>query len=495
MSLTPERENSEPRWIVRRQNIVLEKLKRGEIEDVRFSQKLPVDEIVAFGMKQGLLQAGLRSFPDPRKRFEVPIEVILLSQILQRLHNEHSLLLAPYMLNDATLITKLGYNASHLEEGFNERNVNEREAPFHGETLKHLLMQVKPQTLLRWFNRDLLSYWRSQSPGRTRQYILDGTDLEVPAEHVGKYSGAGSRRNRDDTYTHGYKVVWLAEIIDRKSVIVALALGPAHRNEQELAKQCVASFEFEPNSTLICDRGFVDGAWITHLKQERGVDVTIPLKRNMHCVIDCVELANERGLWKPHPTREDQQIAEIGEKPGDLLWSECPVLESGVLSRFRQKDGSWAEVLFVTTKKGRTGAQILAEYDQRSEIEDHHRQLKLFQGIEVLPSRKFPQIVFRILMGVVGYNLMQLFLNSEHCESFEEYSLKTHRQKRKQEKNPKVLIYAGDGYAVLRQYEFLPMILETRGQAKRRLVSLFRNLDQASTPRHRRPRSSHPSGP
>src|SRR3990167_9197669 len=86
-------------YIAHRQEEVLDALKKGEIEGVHISQNLPVDKIAAFGLKEGFLQAGFKCFPDPRKNFEVPIDMILLPQILQRLNDEHSLLLAPYMLN------------------------------------------------------------------------------------------------------------------------------------------------------------------------------------------------------------------------------------------------------------------------------------------------------------------------------------------------------------------------------------------------------------
>ena len=174
----------EPRWIEHRQKDALDALMQGAIEDVRVSQRMPVDELVLFGLKEGFLQKGLREFPDPRKKIEVPIDVILLSQILQRLNGEHSLLLAPYMLNSAELITKLGYNATHLQEGFNDRAVHDRKTAFHGETLKHILMSTRAPALLNWFNQDWLPIWRQNSPGRTRQYIVDGTDLEIPEQHV-----------------------------------------------------------------------------------------------------------------------------------------------------------------------------------------------------------------------------------------------------------------------------------------------------------------------
>jgi hypothetical protein len=42
-------------------------LKAGEIDDLRVSNQLPIDDIVKFGLKEGFLKEGLKSFPDPRK--------------------------------------------------------------------------------------------------------------------------------------------------------------------------------------------------------------------------------------------------------------------------------------------------------------------------------------------------------------------------------------------------------------------------------------------
>ena len=90
----------------------IESLKKGIIESVRISQKMPVDSIAKYALDAGFLQDVLKSFPDPRKRYEVPIEFLLLAQIIQRLNDEHSLVSAPYMLNSAELIAKLPKFAS-----------------------------------------------------------------------------------------------------------------------------------------------------------------------------------------------------------------------------------------------------------------------------------------------------------------------------------------------------------------------------------------------
>jgi hypothetical protein len=177
-------EVSDPAVIQYKQDETIEALNRGEIKTIRVSQRMPVDKIVAFGLREGFLQSGLRNFPDPRKKWEVPIDVLLLAQVLQRLNDEHSMLLAPYMLNSAELMTSLGYNIEVLSNGFNDRAIYPRATAFHGDTLKHILLACRGTSLIDWYNSAWLPIWRGNSPGRTKQYILDGTKIEVPAHRV-----------------------------------------------------------------------------------------------------------------------------------------------------------------------------------------------------------------------------------------------------------------------------------------------------------------------
>jgi Transposase DDE domain len=469
-------------FIAHRQKETLDSLKKGEIENIRVSQKLPIDQIVSYGLQEGFLQEGLKKFPDPRKLWEVPIEVLLLPQILQRLNDEHSLLLAPYMLNSSDLMTKLGYNVRTLREGFNDKNIYPRKTAFHGETLKHLLLRVKADELIDWFNHIWLPIWRAAAVGRTHQYILDGTRIEIPAHLAKKYKGSGCVENEDGSYSYGYKIVWLQEIIDQKGVIVSLKIVPIQVHDLQAARELIDEFPFEKDAILIADRGFIDADWITHLKRERFIDLFIPLRHNMQVTQAAISMADNRGLWKDHPTREKQKIAEFTATDGGLFWKECPVLITGVLARWTKKDGTADEVLFVTTKEGQNGKKILATYDQRTEIEESHRQLKENQGIETLPSKKYVHVVFRILMGVIGFNLMNLFLNSENCKTFEEFSLKSLRQKRMEEENPKIIVYAEKTFAALRFMEFLPLILELEECVRKKLSRLFKNLNLSPAP-------------
>lgn len=473
----------DPIVIQHQQEHTLDALSQGDIEEIRISQKLPVDSIVEYGLELGILKKGLQSFPDPRMYCEVPIDALLLPQILQRLNDEHSLLLAPYMLNNADLISRLGYNAQVLESGFNNRNKYPREAPFDGETLKHILLHLKPEQLIDWFNHQWLELWRTHSPGRTHQYIVDGCKIEIPAHRFKDYQGAGVVENKDGTYSYGYKAVWMQEIIDRKCIFVTMTLVPIQVHDLEAAKKLLEKFPFEPGASIIADRGFIDGQWITQMKRERGVDFFIPLKRNMNATQSAIAMADNRKLWEPHPSREGQQIAEFKAEDGGLFWKECPVLSSGVLVRWMKKDGTPDEVLFVTTKERQTGKQILFTYDQRSEIEQDHRQLKQNQGLGRLLSTKLVRTVLNIVMCLIGYNLLNLFLNSEKCSDLEQYSLKTMRQKRREEKNPKVIIYTKHTFAVLPLHQFLPLVLGLGVKARGKLSEIFKSLDLRPAPR------------
>jgi hypothetical protein len=483
MSTKARQQRPEIRILKHRQESVLDCLKRGEVSRIRYDQKWPADQIIRYALDQGFLKPGLHSFPDPRKSWEVPIEVMLLAHVMQRLNDEHSLLLAPYMINSSELITRLGYNAEVLEQGFNDRAKSEREAPFHGETMKHVLAHLNPQHIIRWFNEKWPPLLSQHSPGRSKQYILDGTDIEIPAEHVRFYKGAGTRRNPDETCSHGYKLVWIYEVIDNKGVIIALDIAPIQVHDIELARPLVARTNLEEGSTLIMDRGFIDSTWITHLKEDRGIDVVIPLRKNMDVTLAAVSWAENHDKWQVHPNpkraEEGQLMAEISLP--ELFWKECPVLQAAALVRFKNKRSEEMEnVLFVTTRKNTSASRILEIYDQRPEIEEAHRQLKIFQNIERLPSKKLTHVIFRIVMGVIGYNLMNLFLNSEHCKNYQEFSLKTLRQKRRPEPNPDVMIYTESSFAVLKNTRFMVLVLRLSHEVREKIAQLFEAEDPDS---------------
>lgn len=452
----------------------LKALENGEIEDLRVSLQMPVDDIVEYGLEKGFLKDGLQSFPDPRKNYDIPIDILLLPQVIQRLNDEHSLVSAPYMLNSSAIITKLGYSAKVLSEGFNKKNIHPREAAFHGETLKHVLLSAKANNIINWFNTSWNQILKNNTPGRINHYILDGTKLHIPKHLVSKFQGAGTVKNNEGIYEYGYKVVWIQEVIDRKGVIRAMKFAPINEHDFPLGQELVESFDFEKDSVLIMDRGFFDGEWITSLKKERGIDVCVPLKKNSEVTQFAKAKAIYENKWEEHPFRSEQKVRILSED--DLDWKACQVFESGVLVNFIKKNGENEYIAFVDTRKGLNSKKILGTYDLRSEIEESHRQMKCFQGLEKLPSKKYVQVIFRVIMGTIAYNLFNLFLNSEECNSLEDFTLKTHRQKKREERNPEIIVYAETTFAVLKNLDFLKKILSFKQDVRDKLIRIFENL-------------------
>ena len=94
----------------------LKSLKSGEVDEVRVSAETAIDEIIKYGLDTNLLKKIFSSFPDPRKMIEVPIDVLLLPQVIQNLSNETGIGLAPQMINNSDLLSRLGYAVGGLLE-------------------------------------------------------------------------------------------------------------------------------------------------------------------------------------------------------------------------------------------------------------------------------------------------------------------------------------------------------------------------------------------
>ena len=453
----------------------LKALESGTIEDVSVSCKMPVDGIVNYALDSGIARDALAAFPDPRKNFTVPREVMLMAKIIRSLNNENSLVSAPHALNDAAVMAKLGYNYRVIEEGFNDMNTHERVTPYDGDTLRHFLMDSKPDRMMEWFNKKAAEVFRRESPGKTQTYIMDGVKLHVPEHLVDKYHGAGSVRN-GEVWEHGYKAVWIYQLCDRKGLIVGMRLAPINVHDVVLGRELVKDFDFGDNATLIMDRGFWDFEWIRKLKEERGIDVCMPLKKNFFPALMAATHPGPEHPWEPHPRRKGEEVRKMS--PEELVWEECPVFNSGSVVRYRNKrTGEVEHVTFVHTREGLGPEVLLETYGLRQEVEEMHRQTKLYQGLENLNSKKYPFTVFHILMGATAYNLFTLFLNSEGCENLRDYTLKLMRQKKdRYEKNPDMIIYAGDCFGIIKMREFLVTILGLPEKVRDRLKGIFGGL-------------------
>ena len=174
---------------------------------------------------------------------------------------------------------------------------------------------------------------------------------------------------------------------------------------------------------LILDRGFIDGKNLTRCKQEWGIDVLLPMKKNMDIWEDAWALAKQ-SPWqelaapapapKPCPPERPEVLVRRELKrqktlaarkanapapdPADVLerteicpikgftsWSECAVPIHVLLLRETYADRHQDQWALMSTADFAEPRQPKDQYDWRTEIEERHRLLQVLLRPERFP--------------------------------------------------------------------------------------------------------------
>ena len=356
------------------------------------------DEFLLFAIQSGLLSKWATAFPDPRCEPEISMEVILASHLAARFAGLYSMRKSGYVLRSASVLGALGYSLEVLEpeQGLSLRGTVDDKL-ISGDVLRKLLVKLEKHVdlndplrlppfepsqwvkvrqrasrravkgdldvaeaearaqrvaakLMEWYNDtvgpSLLAY-AQVGPGR-RIHIVDTTHVEVPLE-TGTYECSGVVKNDDGSRSRGYKLATLRTLLDHAGLITQVGLAPIQVHDLPLWRLV---FETAPvlraGDLVLEDRGFVDGKTLTFLKQQRHVDVIVPLKSNMLSYQEAVQLAKLQETWQPHPSRDYQHIAFV--QGVEHLWEECQVpLNACVIRYWNRKKNALDYLVLVTT--------------------------------------------------------------------------------------------------------------------------------------------------
>lgn len=209
----------------------------------------------------------------------------------------------------------------------------------------------------------------------------------------------------------GDKLGLLSPLIDTGRLLVGVAFDGLRRGDLPLTHALVQG-EHCPlmaGDSLREDRGLLDGAEITLLKRDLGVDVIVPLKRSMLAFRLAQGRAEARPhRWEAHPTRKKQEIQKISGI--GAVWEEGAVPLNGCVVREwdaeKQADEYW---VFATTDLERSARGIIRDDETRSECEEDHRQIKGPDWeLDEFTSTRLVEIVYHVLIVLFAYNLRQL---------------------------------------------------------------------------------------
>ena len=338
---------------------VREAIELGELVHLDTASEELTDEFLLFAIESGLLKRWAASFPEPRNEPEIEMQVIIASQVAARFAKIYSLRQSGYVLRSAQVLGALGYSPKVLEahEGLSRRGTSDDQL-LSGDTLRKLLVKmegevdpesplelppVKPSAgakarqrrsrrsvksnmeeaeaeargqrvaaqLLSWYNDEVATSmvaYAALGAGR-RIHILATTKVQVPLE-TATYEGSGVVKNDEGSRSRGYQLATLRTLLDHAGVITHVGLCPIQVHDVALCDPLFKTAAvLRAGDLLLEDRGFVDGEMLSYLKQQRQVDVIVPLKSTMLSYQEAVQLSQLQAQWQDHPSREDQQIA------------------------------------------------------------------------------------------------------------------------------------------------------------------------------------------
>jgi len=507
--------------VARNGEAVRRSLERGEFLHLDTASEEITDEFLLFAIKSGLLKQWAKSFPDPRAWAEISCEVILAAELTARFAGVYSQRKSGYVLRSARVLGELGYSVEVLEEGdgLSERGTAQDQL-YCGDVLRKLLGKLEKQArvtaedraaaiqggaavkvrerasrravkelklneakaaarsaaaarqLLSWYNTKvgpgLLEY--AQTGAGRRIHILDATKVGVALE-AGNYECSGVVKDEEDgQLKRGYKLGTLRTLLDTAGIITQAVVGQIQTHDSKLCGPLVReSTVLREGDLLLEDRGFLDGATITHLKHERGVDVIVPLRCDMLSYEEAVKLAEMAGKWQRHPTRPAQQIAFVAGV--DHVWDECKVtLNACVIRFFNEKKRAIDHIVLVTTDLCLNAKWIVRHYQERPEVEQDYEQLKSGGWfLKKLSSTRYSQIVFYLLTVVLSYSLYHLFANTAAGTRFADKTRQAIAFEQLKSHRTHVIVYAGGYFEIFETLSFVHLALVLSPSVQTRL--------------------------
>ena len=498
-------------------------LELGEILHLETASEELTDEFLIFAIKSGLLKAWAEGFPDPRQWSEVSMEVILAASIAARFARLYSLRKTGYVLRSARVLGELGYavEVTQAGDGLSSRGTQD-ESLMSGDSIRKLLVKMEqrveigapaltqveaapmaaPATvgtrlsrravkqvvneaeaeararavaaqLVAWYNQSvglaMLEYARL---GRGRRlHILDATPIEV-ALGTATYECSGVVKRDDGSSTKGYKLATLRTLLDTAGLLTQVEIGSIQTHDMELCRELLStSVALRRGDLVLEDRGFLDGATLTHLKAQRGVDVIVPVKSNMHAYREAVSLAEMDAAWQPHPSRPAHQVAFV--RGVEDVWAECGVaLNACVIRFYNKRRGATDYIVLVTTDATLSAELIVRHYEERSEIEQDYQQLKSGGWqLQKLSTTRYSEIVFYILSVVTSYSLYQLFANTQAGNRFAGKTRAAIEMEQLKTRRTHVIVYAGGYFELFETFSFVRLVLGLSAPVQERLRS------------------------
>ncbi len=327
-----------PRWEAFQldHEVVRDQIEHGNLDYVEVASEVAETEFFRHLFSATPWENLVATFPNPRRKEEVPVWLYLSSQITLRLHAATGYGAYPYVMHCGGLKEVLGEQQVRWKEdpetgrwrlecqGYNDKNSNARCTPCDPDFLRKLARDTPTDALQHWFGRAVPQYIRDVGLWDDEGIVLaDGSYLFVPDNE--KYEN--SCVMRFDEHNHPvdreklseqelkrtrlrrcYRMVNLLHTNRRRDfgMYLGVRLGSGKLAEAPQLLPMITELHDAIGKNrvklVIHDRGFIDGRTVRELKL-KGIDSLFPLRKDMLDYQDAWRLAETDGrpwqVWKP----------------------------------------------------------------------------------------------------------------------------------------------------------------------------------------------------
>ena len=527
---------------------MLAAFREGDFDQIEIIGEADERDFFELCCKEKLLEGLAAAMPTARKKQEIPPWFILAANLSLKLHQENSFLAFERVVRCGGLLSALdpAIASKHLDPqskqillqcaGFNDKNHYERTTPCDHDTLRKYVRDVPRQQWLDWFNGPVQQTFQQYGFFDPQGiFIGDGSYLFVPDNpayegsvvmwfdehnHPVDYEKLTAPERKKAHRERCYKLVSLLHLRGDCWVYAGLMVLPGNAHECPVLYQLVENFVrvVGPGvmKLLILDRGFIDGKKLSRCQQELGVDVLIPIKKNMDIWTDAWALGKTQP-WQPLPSpvrpnpsptpqrpeaivrreRKRQQTLlqnktrQPPPDPSEVLvqtescpikgftsWTEASVPLHVLLLRDRYADGHTDEWALMTTWDFVQARQPKERYQLRTQIEERHRVLKCFHDLSDFCSQGFNVIVAQVVFILLSYTLRQWQLWKQRQEQLSGRTPQEMRRRLNLRKEY-VVIYHQNAYTQMPLVTFTRELLELAPEARAKALEKVRRLEQS----------------
>jgi len=546
---------------------VLQALQNGDFDYMEAASEVFEADFFRFIKARSLLDELSQSYPTPRKKHDVPFWFYVASNLSMRLHGVHAFDAFPMVVRAGGMLQAFGPKAGRkvvradtgdttiLCEGFNRKNHYDRQSPCDSDFLRKMAKDTDAEALMRWFGGDgVRIFRRHRALDREGVFIGDASYLFVPDnpryegsvkllfdEHDHPISQERYRKMSDDQksrcqWRRCYKMVTLLHTNRALDFFLFVAVRVVPGNDHEcpvlyaLVEEFVRTLGKGVMKRLILDRGFLDGEAISRCKQQYGIDILIPIRRNMDIYADAMALfqdsdlqwvecnGQEEGAKKPErPQRRPRAISKREKKRQETLlqlkeqqpppppekvlikkeaaaigdfrsWSSCTVPLCVVANREHYADGHQEIWFLIDTKKVKNPEQTQQEYHLRVSTEERYRQLKCFSDLTHFTSRAFSMVVNQVVFIMLAYNLLQIYLLHQGRKELNQKTLPRIRQQLLPADNH-IIVYYQNYYGLFAPFELIGFVVTLHEEARKKIAAKCHRIGRELTGAMKNPRA------